>query len=110
MTAFASILVLCFTAYIFRNYWLWLIKARIFGIETDASVSRIEEDVQTAAGAEYPRRYVYVTFQTRNGLKNEARLLNPAGTMIAGERLRIRYSPEKAEYAVFIRLIENDQT
>ncbi len=95
MTIAAILLVLLFAAYIFRNYWGLLLKAKWYGKETDAYVSRIEEDKRTAAGADYPRRFFYMRFFGKDGLETEARLLNPKGSLTAGEQIRIRYLEDR---------------
>ena len=93
-------IVLLFAAYIFWNYNWRIMKAKWYGTETDAYVSRIEKEVRTSQGVDYPRRFFYVIFQEQNGLETEARLLNPKGLLVEGDRVRIRYLPEKSEYAV----------
>ena len=89
----AFILILLFAAYLCRNYWWPLVKAKWDGIETDARVSRI---------AEYPRRFVYVSFSRQDGVQNEARLLNPKKALMVGDTVRIRYLEEKNDCAVQI--------
>lgn len=98
----AVILILLFAAYLCRNYWWPLVKAKWDGIETDARVSRIEEGKRTANGAEYPRRFVYVSFSRQDGVQNEARLLNPKKALMVGDTVRIRYLEEKNDCAVQI--------
>ena len=102
MTVVAMLLVLLFAAYLFRNYWWRLIKAKWYGTETDAYISRIEEDKRIADGAEFSRRFYYVRFARQDGLQNEARLLNPKGPLMAGDKIRIRYLEEKNDCAVQI--------
>ena len=102
MTVIAVLLILLFTAYIFRNYWHTLIKAKWNGIETDAYISRIEEDKRMADGADFPRRFFYVIVPRQDGLQAEARLLNPNGALQIGDKVRIRYLEEKNDCAVLI--------
>ena len=102
MIYIAVILILVFAAYLCRNYWWVLVKAKWAGIETDACVSRIEEDKRTADGAEYPRRFIYVNFSRQDGVRSEARLLNPKGALMVGDKIRIRYLEEKNDCAVQI--------
>ena len=106
MSTVALALVLLFGVYIFRNYWWRIIQAKRYGIETDARVCRIESDKRYADGAQYPRRFYYVSFQTENGLQNEARLLNPEGSLSAGSKVRIRYLADSAQYAVLTKSAE----
>ena len=103
MTVIAILLIVAFIAYIFRNYWWWLFRAKRDGIETDAYICRIEKDKRFSDGAEYPRRFFYVSFLRQDGLQTEARLLNPKGALRIGDQVRIRYLEEKNDCAVLIR-------
>lgn len=78
-------------------------NAKKDGIETDAVVSHIEREVRTSNGAEFPRQFFYAVFLTQDGLKNEARLLNPKKTLCVGDRIRVRYSPEKKDVAYLVK-------
>ena len=103
MTYIAVIFVVLFAVYVFRKYWGPLVKAKRYGIEEDAFVSRIEEDVRTSNGAEFIIRSYYVRFLKQNGLENEARLLNPKSSLDTGSRIRIRYLPEADHLAVLAK-------
>ena len=100
------LMVLAFGIYIFRNDGWRMIQARKNGIETDACVSRIEEDKKASDGADYYRHYYYVRFKTSDGLPNEARLLNPKGALVTGSIIRIKYLAEKNDYAVLTKIVE----
>ena len=105
MTYIAIALVLIFAVLVLKSYW-WQIRARWSGIEADATVSRIERDVRTSDGAEFPRRFYYVRFQKQNGQQNEARLLNPKDLLVVGTNVKIRYLPEKDGCAVLTKVTE----
>ena len=90
MDVVAIVLIILFAGYVIRNYSWRLVQAKRYGTETEAVVSRIERDVRTADGAEFPRSFYYVTFQTRNGLQNEARLLNPDTPLDVGTRVKVK--------------------
>ena len=105
MYTIAMILVLIFGVYVFRKDGWRIIQAKRNGIETEACVSRIVEDKKAADGADYYRHFYYVTFQTEDGLQNEARLINPKGGLVTGSTVRIRYLPEKNDYAVMMNVI-----
>lgn len=107
MNTIAMIMVLAFGAYIFMNDGWRMIQAKRNGIETDARVSRIVEDKKTANGADYYRHYYYVTFQTDDDRQNEARLINPKRMLVTGSTVRIKYLPEKNDYAVLTKVKEN---
>ena len=106
MDTIALIMVLIFGVYVFRNDGWRMIRARRDGIETNAYVSRIEEDKKASDGADYYRRFYYVSFRTGNGLPNEARLLNPKGPLVTGSTVRIKYLAEKPDYAVLTKIVE----
>lgn len=102
----AYILVFIFAGYIFRNYYWRIAAAKWYGIETDASVSRIEKEVRTYKSAEFPRRFYYAVFQAQNGLQNEARILNPHGRLLPGSRIRVKYLPERNDLAVLVEIMD----
>ena len=104
MTMVAAGLVIAFAVYIFRNYWWRIIQARWYGTETEAQVSRIEEEVRTSNGAEYPQRFYYVMFPKENGLQNEARLLNPKSSLVPGSSVKVMYLLERADVAVLTEI------
>ena len=106
MYTIAMILVLLFGVYVFRNHGWRIIQAKRNGIETEACVSRIVEDKKTADGADYYRRFCYVTFRTDDGLQNEVRLINPKKGLVTGRTVRIRYLPERNDYAVLMKVTE----
>ena len=105
MMKIAIFLVFIFAIYCFRNYWWRILKARWRGTETDAYVSRIEKEVRSAGGESYPMCFYYVIFQTQDNPQNEARLLNPIRRLETGSRIRVKYLPEKADYAVLSGVI-----
>ena len=104
MSTVAIVMVLLFGLYIFMNDGWRIIQAKRNGIETDACISRIVEYKRTANGADYYRRFYYVTFRTDNDLQNEAWLLNPKGRLVTGSTVRIKYLPEKNDYAVMTKV------
>ena len=107
MYTFALIVVALLAALFFRFFFWRLIKTKWYGIETDAVVSRIEAYTSSVGGSEeYPRRFYYARYQTRNGLQNEARLLNPKPGLGIGSKIRIKYPDEKADYAVLTEITE----
>ncbi|MBR2822284.1 MAG: hypothetical protein IKE24_01145 [Clostridia bacterium] len=105
MTMIAIGMVLAFLLYIFKNYWWLMLKIRQYGVETDATVCRIEKGKQVAYGSatEYPRTFYYVVYQGRDGLPTEARLLNPKTPLNRGDGVRIKYLEEKNGCAVLIQ-------
>ena len=106
MDTIAVLLVSIFAAYIFKNYWLLLYMAKHYGIETEAYVSRIEQEVRHAGGADFPTCFYYVTFHRQDGLLNEARLLNPKRTLHRGSRVLVRYRPDKNNVAFLASVTE----
>ena len=90
MNTIAMIMVLVFGIYVFRNDGWRIIQAKRYGIETDA--------------ADYYRRFFYVTLRTTDGLQNEARLINPKGGLVTGSTIKVKYLPEKNDYAVMTKV------
>lgn len=98
-------IVALFAVYVFRKYWWRIIAAKWYGTETEAFVSRIEENVVSSVSTGTycaPVRVFnyYVTFPATNGVENEAKLLNPKKGLTTGTRVRIRYLPEQTDCAV----------
>lgn len=107
MLYIALFMVLLFAIYVLRTYW-WQYTAKWYGIETDASVSWIEKQVGTSQGGEYVMRHYYVRFLKADGRENEARLLNPKKQLLPGTRIRIRYLPERDNYAVLTAVLPEE--
>ncbi len=98
-------IVALFAVYVFRKYWWRIIAAKWYGTETEAFVSRIEEtlvsSVSTGAYCAPVRVFnYYVTFPAKNGVENEAKLLNPKKGLTTDTKVRIRYLPGQADCAV----------
>ena len=107
MTDIAVIFVLLFALYIFKVYWWRILKTRWYGTEADAYVSRIEDEKMSLTYIDYSRYYsrnCYAVFQAKNGLENEAKLLNPNKRLTEGSLIRIRYLPEKADCAILTEI------
>lgn len=105
MAVVAIGMVLFFAWYVLRTYW-WQYRAKYHGIEADARVCSIEEEVHSARGEKYTWHYFYVRFMKADGLETEARLLNPKKRLSVGSRVRIRYLPYKDQYAVLTEIME----
>ena len=73
------------------------------GVEADAVVSRIEENetINDDGSTDYSYTY-YVRFTAQDGQVIEARLGGPRFTNV-GDRVRIKYLPEKPRYAIIIK-------
>lgn len=106
MYIIAGIMIVLFAAYFFRNIWWRIITTKQNGIETEALVSRIETCKNVARGAEFISRSYYIRFQAQNGLENESRLLNPKRFLEVGSKIRIKYTDERADYAVLTEIIK----
>ncbi len=79
-------------------------KIRKNGVEADAVVSRIEEEWTTSSegGADFSEIY-YVTYVNQEGKSVEARLENAPGRTREGDRVRIKYLPEKPHFAIWVK-------
>ena len=107
MEILAVILVLAFAAYIYKNYWGRILKTRRDGIETEALVSRVEEEDRISSGTPYRIRNCYAIFRTEDGLENEVRLLNPKKSLAKGSIIRIRCLPGRVSYAVLTGIVKD---
>ena len=100
-------IVLIIAGLFFWFYCRRIILTKACGIETDATVSRIESYTSSVGGSEeYPRRFYYALYKTQSGLENEARLLNPRASLGIGSRIRIRYLNDQADYAVLMEILD----
>ena len=74
------------------------------GIETDAVVSRIKENEtgNDDGSTDYSYTY-YVKFTAQDGQVVEAKLGNAPRLTREGDRVRIKYLPEKPKYAIIIK-------
>lgn len=79
-------------------------KIRKSGVETDAVISRIEEERMTSSegGADFTEIY-YVTYVNQQGQTVEARLDSAPGRTREGDRVRIKYLPEKPHFAILVK-------
>ena len=105
MTYIAVFLVLLFAYYVLRTY-IWQYKATCNGTETDAVVSWIEKSVRSAQGESFTYYYYHARYRKENGQEAEAILWNPKKELAAGSRIRIRYLPQKDQYAVLTEILE----
>ena len=72
--------------------------------EADAVVSRIKENESTDSDGSLSVSYeYYVQYYTQSGELVEAKLGNPPYDLIQGTQLRIKYLPEKPNYAIFVK-------
>ena len=73
------------------------------GIETDAVVSRIKEnETQNDDGSRQMHYTYYVQYQTEDGQTVEAKLGKAPLRIAVGDRLRIKYLPEKPKYVITV--------
>ena len=79
-------------------------KIRKNGVETDAVISRIEEEqtVSSEDGVDYKYTH-YVTYQSPSGETVEAKLDHAPGRTRVGDAVRIKYLPEKPHFAVLVK-------
>lgn len=79
-------------------------KIRKNGVEADAVVSRIEEEqsVSSEGGVDYTYTH-YVTYRNPQGETVEAKLNHAPGRTRVGDRVKIKYMPEKPNFAVLIK-------
>ena len=81
-----------------------VITIRRKGIETEGVISRIEEQSAVDSNGSLDVTYTYfVVFRTQNGQEVEADLNHAPGCTRVGDRVRIKYLPEKPKHAVLIK-------
>ena len=74
------------------------------GIEADAVISHIKETESTDSDGNIDTTYTYyVRFQTQDGNIFEAKLGNAPRFTREGESVRIKYLPEKPNYAILVK-------
>ena len=74
------------------------------GIETDAVVSRIDEDTSRDDNGDINTTYTYyVSYQTEDGTVVEAKLGKAPHNIRQGMQLRIKYLPEKPKYVIAVK-------
>ena len=74
------------------------------GIETDAVVSRIDEDTSSDGDGSISTTYTYyVSYQTEDGTVVEAKLGKAPHNIRQGMQLRIKYLPEKPKYVIAVK-------
>lgn len=80
-------------------------KIRKNGIETDAVVSNIKEEESTDADtlATTVSYKYYVTYQTQDGQTVEALINKVPNNTGIGERVKIKYLPEKTNYVLYVK-------
>ena len=106
---FEIIFLVVLAAFAIGGIWAYVVSKKVKeeGIETDAVVSRIELH-EWGGGAEEPwtpsiTEDYYITYTNQEGKTVEAMLSNPGDHKFeVGDRLRIKYLPDKQEYPVMV--------
>lgn len=79
-------------------------KIKKNGIETDATVSRIKEVETSNDDGSYDVQYTYyVKYQTQDGETVEAKLSGAPRFTREGDRVRIKYLPEKPKIVLLVK-------
>ena len=88
--------------------WAYLVtkKTKAEGIETTAVVSRIEVHEWNSGADTGPANDVtldhFITYVNEDGQTIEALLSNPQGSLEVGDKMKIRYLPDRQDYPVMI--------
>ena len=78
-------------------------KVKKEGIEADAFVSRIDVEESTDSdGMTSTTEKYYVRYTGQDGKQIEARLANPRKGLVMGDRIKVKYLPEKPKYTVMV--------
>ena len=106
---FEIIFTMLLAAFAIGGVWALVVSKKVKedGIETDAVVSRIElQEWNGWSGgvwAENLTEVYYITYTNQKGQSVEAMLSNPGKhTFKEGDRIRIKYLPDRQEYPVLL--------
>lgn len=79
-------------------------KIRKNGVETDAVITRIEEQesIDSEGGVDYTYTH-YVTYHAPDGQSVEAKLDHAPWGARVGDAVRIKYLPEKPKFAIIVK-------
>ena len=79
-------------------------KIRKNGVETDAVITRIEEQesIDSEGGVDYTYTH-YVTYHAPDGQSVEAKLDHAPWGARVGDTVRIKYLPEKPKFAIIVK-------
>ena len=110
---FETIFIIVLAAFAAGGIWAFAVtkKAKKEGIETDAAVTRVvlhEWNGQTGdmhTQDSYTEEY-YVTYTNQEGQSVEAMLTNPGDhTFRQGDKIKIRYLPDRQDYPVLVKIL-----
>lgn len=91
-----SVFAVCFIVYFYKQN-----QIKKYGIETNATVTRISYTERTEAdGFDYT--VVYVRYDDENGQEQEA-VLSSVPAVCVGAKVRIRYNPKDKTYANYVK-------
>ena len=110
---FEIILITVLAAFALGGIWAFAVtkKVKNEGIETDAVVSRVEVREWNGTIADHwadnnVTEDYYITYTDQEGCPVEALLSNPGDyTFVEGDRIRIRYLPDRKEYPVLVKIL-----
>ena len=78
-------------------------KIKRDGIEADAYVARVDVEESTDSdGMTSTTEKYFVRYAGQDGKEVEARLANPRKGLVMGDRLKIKYLPEKPKFVVMV--------
>ncbi len=78
-------------------------KVKREGIAADAFVSRINVDESTDSdGMTTTTKKYYIRYTAQEGKMVEARLANPRKGLVIGDRIKVKYLPDKPGYALMV--------
>ena len=91
--------------FLYAFFWIWRVKKN--GIEADAVVTeRVEHESTDADGITSISYTFRVRYQTQEGWPVEATLANPKSKLQVGNRVKIRYLPNRTDYPVLIQILD----
>ena len=110
---FGIIVIILLAAFAAGGIWAFVVtkKVKKEGIETDAVVTRVElhkwvGGIGDAWSPDSVTEEYYITYTDHDGRTVEAMLSNPGDhTFKVGDRMRIKYLPDREEYPVMVKIL-----
>lgn len=107
---FVSIFVIILALFVIGWIWAFIVsrKVKTEGIDTEALVSRVELHEwsgEIGDASTFTEEY-YITYTNQEGQSVEAMLTNFGDhTFKEGDRIQIRYLPERQDYPVLVKVL-----
>ena len=109
---FEIVFIILLAAFAAGGIWAFIVSKKVKeeGFETEAVISRVELHEWSGGPDAWDHGSVteeyYITYTNQEGETVEAMLSNPGDhTFKAGDRIRIRYLPDRQDYPVLVNIL-----